>query len=94
MTSVEIPDPMIHKVCMKCRKWYEPTGGQSSMKSVTGLASSIARTVEAATGDPSDFKFICFSCSAKIKARKRIIWGALIAALGLVVILRFAGFIN
>lgn len=91
MTPVEIPDPSIHKHCMKCKKWYEPTDGAVTSKEVTGPIGSIARKVEALAGDPSDMKFTCSACIQGANNKRKFLWGVLAAILVLSFALDYFG---
>jgi hypothetical protein len=74
MMPVDIPDSTIHKICLKCHRWFEPEEGvlmEPESFSPLGRLRSVAKSI---AGDEPDLRFICSRCLRRKQWTKAIIW--------------------
>lgn len=62
-----IPDPQNHKICLRCRKWYQPEDGTMVYPEASGPISNLRIAAAKLADDDSKMRFICHRC---IKVRK------------------------
>jgi len=72
------PDASKHKICMRCRSWFEPEEGDmvfpSSFSFLLGLGKMLRIAVSEAVGDESVMRFMCHACQRKKRREKIAIW--------------------
>ena len=69
---VFLPDPDLHKLCRRCRKWFEPDEGVLSLPEATGPISRLRQTAAIISGDERALRFICHRCAA-VRRRTQIV---------------------
>lgn len=84
---VGLPDPSVHNICIKCRRWFKPDDGAMVVPEATGPIGKLRSSVAAITGDESAYRFICYSCAWRMRRNKIILWScfAIVVAIALLV---------
>lgn len=88
-----IPDRERHGFCLYCHKWHDLSEGTRVLPEATGPLSAMRRIGAAATGDESALKFVCHRCARRRKLTGRVLFGTLIAAVLIILLLERLGLI-
>ena len=65
-----LADPKLHRLCVRCRKWFNPDEGVLDFPSATGPIGFIMGMSARVADDESKMKFYCLACHATRKKRK------------------------
>ena len=79
---VEIPDPSVHKVCIRCHRCFRPDEGQLRIPEATGPLSGMRLTAASLAGDETSLRFICHGCIRARRITKAAIWSSLFILIG------------
>jgi hypothetical protein len=90
---VGIPDRERHGFCFYCHQWKDLSEGTRVIPEATGPLSAMRATGAALTGDESALKFVCYQCARRRRLTRRILFGTLIAAILVVLLLERLGLI-
>jgi hypothetical protein len=71
---INIPDPAVHKLCRRCRKWFDPADGELTFPEATGPASRLRIAAVRLAGDESALSFICHRCLRTRRITKVVLW--------------------
>jgi hypothetical protein len=85
------PDPAHHRICRRCRQWFEPEEGTQVLPAVTGPFGAMRRPRALASGDEADLQFQCQRCSRVRRIRQIVIWMVFAALVALVLLLERLG---
>jgi hypothetical protein len=80
---VDLPDSSVHKICMRCRRWFEPNDGTMVLPEATGPISGLRRAAATIADDESALRFICWQCLRRRRRSKAIIWIAFAIVVGI-----------
>ena len=87
-----LPNPQIHRLCKRCRQWFDAHEGFQCWPPKTGLLSWVHVTLSENTEQASEQKFFCNACQEKNgKDAARFIKGFKTIALTMVAIAAMAG---
>jgi hypothetical protein len=87
------PERARHGYCFYCHEWHDLTDGTRVIPQATGPLSGMRATGAFLTGDASTFKFVCHRCARRRRLTGRVIFGTLLAAIGLALLLERLGLI-
>jgi hypothetical protein len=87
MSSVEMPDPTRHRICIRCGKWFEPDQGWAVVPE-----GRFAQNYAVGTG--SAVRFRCHRCGRIRRATQAIIWGTFISLVAAVWVLQWLGILK
>jgi len=87
-----MPDPGVHRICRRCGQWFEAHEGTSMAPEVTGPLGYL-RAMRAGI-DGSGMRFQCARCTRVRTLTQRIIWGALVVAMAVPLLLEYLGLID
>ena len=80
---VDHPDPAVHKLCRRCRRWFDPVDGEMLLPEATGPLNSLRLAAASIAGDDSARRFVCHRCVRIRRRTKTVIWMALAIAIGI-----------
>ena len=80
---VKIPDPSVHKICMRCRQWFEPDEGKMILREAGGPISGMTMAAASIAGIESQKRFICWKCHRARRLTKTVLWIAFFVAIGI-----------
>ena len=75
------PDRERHGFCFYCHEWHDLSEGTRTIPEPTGPLSSMHVTGAVLTGDTSVLKFVCHRCVRRRRLRRRVLFGLLVAAI-------------
>ena len=87
------PDAEKHKICIRCRRWFEPEEGTMIYPGSSwglgwlGLGRALRTQVAKAVGDETLMKFICHECTRKRRRRKLVVYAVFVLLIGVVMLL-------
>jgi hypothetical protein len=84
---VTLPDSPVHKICMRCHRWFEPDDGTMVLPEAAGPISQLRRTATIIADDESALRFVCWRCLRGRRKTQAIIWigFAVVVAIALLV---------
>lgn len=88
-----LPDRETHGLCFYCHKWYRLSEGTRLVPEATGPLTALRGIGGAVTGDESALKFVCHRCAKRRRLASRVIFGTLIVAVLVVLLLERLGLI-
>jgi len=89
-----IPDPARHKICRRCRKWFEPTEGMMFGPEVTGPSGAMQALRLAVTDDERLLRFQCHRCSRVRHTTQIVVWAVLLGLTAAVLLLEKIGILK
>jgi|GEM_PF-3507915 len=93
MPITGLPNPQIHRLCKRCRQWFDHHEGSLCWPPRTGLLSLVHGTLSESLDQEKEMKYYCEACQAlntkeTVRFRKQTIQGILVAlVVGAVLIL-------
>ena len=94
MPVVGFPDPDVHLLCRRCRKWHEPQEGSMRLPDATGPLCMLRNAAAKISGDTSGRTFICFRCQRIRRLTNLCLWGLLAALAGGVILAQRLGLLQ
>jgi hypothetical protein len=82
LMSTNHPDPSVHKLCMRCRRWFDADDGEMIIPEPTGPISKLRLAAATIAGDDSACRFMCHRCLRTRRRTKAVIWLAIAVAIG------------
>jgi hypothetical protein len=70
-----MPDTELHRICRRCRKWFEPHEGSMMPPEATGPFGASQR-LRASLGDSSVLRFQCSRCTKVRRVTQITLWSA------------------
>ena len=80
---VDFPDSSVHKICMKCHRWFDPADGTMVLPEATGPFGKLRSIAASIAGDDSALRFICWRCHRRRQWTKAILWTSFAVVLGI-----------
>ena len=80
------PDNKHHRICLRCRRWFEPHEGTMVFPEVAGPLSAMRAAVARLTDDESAMRFMCHRCQRIRRRTKATIFIAFAVLFGSVLI--------
>jgi hypothetical protein len=80
---IDQPDASVHKICRRCRRWFDPSEGEMVLPEATGPISAIHSAAASIASDEPALRFICHACLRTRRRTKAIVWGAFAMAIGI-----------
>ena len=78
-----LPDPAVHKRCIRCGQWFEEMDGEFVERQRHGVGGAVLAIVDRIVGDPH-LEFVCDGCAAqKDRGGIVLLFALVIAALGI-----------
>lgn len=87
MPVVGVPNPELHRICRRCRKWFDPSEGTLVAPELTGPLSAMRATRTSIGQDASVLRFQCHGCTRIRRRMQTLLWVALVSLLALVLLL-------
>jgi hypothetical protein len=87
LAIIGFPDRERHGYCFYCHQWYDLSAGARVIPEAAGPISAMRAAGAAITGDESALNFVCHRCARRRRLTKRILFGVLIAAILIVLVL-------
>jgi hypothetical protein len=84
-----IPDPSHHKICRRCRSWFEPEGSLVGPQFYGPFA--MLRHLRIIVRGDKELRFQCRRCTRVRRITQIVIWSLLLAAVGVVLVLERLG---
>jgi hypothetical protein len=72
-------DPKLHRLCIKCRKWFHPEEGIMDFQAATGPIGLILGVSARMAEHEGKLKFYCQACHAAARKRARAAWYAILS---------------
>jgi len=85
-----LPDPELHRACLRCQQWFEEDEGRMVERAAGSVSGGLAQSIRAAAGD-SNLRFICASCESRHRHRFVKVVGALLLVAALLWAWQFLG---
>lgn len=93
MVHEGLPDRETHGFCFYCHKWHKLSEGARVVPEATGPLTALRGIGAAVTGDESALKFVCHRCARRRRLTSRVLFGILIVAALVVLLLERLGLI-
>jgi hypothetical protein len=84
-------DPAYHRICRRCRKWFEPEEGVVVAREVNGPFGAMRSLRAGLTGSDSEAQFQCHRCTKVRRIIKVTIWSMFFGFVALCLILERVG---
>lgn len=88
------PDPARHKLCRRCRKWFEPNEGALMAPEATGPLGAVQGLRASLSGSEADLRFQCDRCTKVRRITKIALFLLFVAIVGIVLLLERLGLLK